>query len=171
MQILVCHLLYKVNCYSGKLFPCIHFDLKVTVSECFIYILWPILSPVENNFKQKGKNMKSSFFSLTLEYLHNILRTCFFHCGFSLPFPNTAHIIFEGPQNASVGWLGYTFFIIRAKWKQSEVENKHFKEHAGFSCQGKTSTKKFKLWKKKKQTLCTLKMVCTTVVMKQKAWV
>ena len=31
------------------------------------------------------------------------------------------------------------------------MENKHFKEHAGFSCQGKTSSKKFKSWKKKKK--------------------
>lgn len=36
------------------------------------------------------------------------------------------------------------------------MENKHFKEHEGFSCQGKTSTKKFKLWKKKKANIMYL---------------
>lgn len=47
MQILKHHLLDKVTFYSGKLFSCIYFDLKVTVSEYLIKIVLPVLNPME----------------------------------------------------------------------------------------------------------------------------
>lgn len=173
MQILTHHLLHRVKFYSWKLFPCIQFDLKVTASKCLIKIVTSILNPMENNFKHTEGHMKSSVLFRPLSsdsgiLIWHILNGCFFFCGFSPLFLTHSTHYSKCSQNASIGWSSYIFLAIISKGRHSEVENKHFKEHAGFLYRSKTfftkkeNQKGFVYWKGKKwQPLQTLMMVCT----------